>query len=160
MKIPISCFGKEANRIWDFSRNGELFVKTAYYVLKKKVSQELTRKNPSSSSSYPSATWKSIWRLDVPPKIRNFLWRVSNNALATKANLFYRKCSFFALCPICNAQEGSVEHMLFFCDHVAASWFVSPFGFRINPLGFQSFAGRLRSMCNLFSNNPYQLRLG
>ena len=41
----------------------------------------------SSDSSHQSAFWKCIWKLHVPNKIKNFLWKVCSNALSTKVNL-------------------------------------------------------------------------
>ncbi|GKA15417.1 reverse transcriptase [Tanacetum coccineum] len=39
----------------------------------------------SSSSSNPTGEfWKQIWRLNVIPKIRLFLWKACSNALATR----------------------------------------------------------------------------
>ncbi|XP_065628784.1 uncharacterized protein LOC112036084 [Quercus suber] len=35
--------------------------------------------------------WKTIWRLNVPNKVKSFAWRVSKNIISTKANLSHRK---------------------------------------------------------------------
>ena len=55
----------------------------------------------SSDSSHQSAFWKCIWKLHVPNKIKNFLWKVCSNALSTKVNLKKRKILDEARCSAC-----------------------------------------------------------
>ena len=38
-----------------------------------------------------SSSWKQIWDLDVPSKIKHFIWRACYESLATKKNLFTKK---------------------------------------------------------------------
>ena len=35
--------------------------------------------------------WKRIWAMNVPPKVRIFVWKAYSNILPTKANLFWKK---------------------------------------------------------------------
>lgn len=61
--------------------------------------------------------------MKVPNKIKNFWWRACKNSLATKENLFKRKCAPTNLCPICDLEVETVEHMLFLCSWSKAVWF-------------------------------------
>ncbi|KAI8536635.1 hypothetical protein RHMOL_Rhmol10G0272400 [Rhododendron molle] len=67
--------------------------------------------------------WRTIWKLKIPNKIKNFWWRVCRNGLATKENLFRRKCAQFNTCPICHLEVETIEHLLFFFPWTRAVWF-------------------------------------
>ncbi|KAF7834626.1 intron-binding protein aquarius-like [Senna tora] len=67
---------------------GNYSVKTGYF-----KAWEDTNALPSPSSQArqeQSFLWKTIWNSRVPPKIRNFIWRLCNNAVSTGVNLHRR----------------------------------------------------------------------
>lgn len=69
--------------------------------------------------------------MKVPNKIKSFWWRTCLDILATKGNLFKRKCARDNICPICDKEEESTDHMLFFCPWANLVWFgcnIKPFG--------------------------------
>lgn len=41
----------------------------------------------SSGGNVFSSIWKSIWRAKVPPKVRIFIWKLSQDVIPTKVNL-------------------------------------------------------------------------
>ena len=43
------------------------------------------------------------------------VWRACHNLLPTKANLFKRRVTDSLLCPICNLEDESVEHVVWSC---------------------------------------------
>ncbi|XP_070682474.1 uncharacterized protein [Malus domestica] len=52
-------------------------------------------------------------------------------AIATKVNLFHRRCAPSPLFPICYDQEESIEHVLLLCPWVDHVWFGGALGLRI-----------------------------
>ncbi|KAJ9140736.1 hypothetical protein P3X46_031344 [Hevea brasiliensis] len=92
LKIRLGGIGREAQRIWRFSKDGRLTVKSAYFILKRLQTSD-TLHNRSTSFSLSNVFWKSILKLDVPHKNKNFVWRAANNSLATRENLLRRNCS-------------------------------------------------------------------
>lgn len=60
-------------------------------------------------------TWKCLWNMKVLEKIKTFMWRVENNLLATKQNMFIKKCVDNPLCPICLTKVETVIHALWQC---------------------------------------------
>lgn len=120
--IPVSFFQREDSLVWHYSSNGVYTVKSGYRIALK----DLTRQNemqPSSSFTPNKNMWPSIWKLDVPHKVRHFWWRACSNSLATKENLVRRKCGISKSCPICGQSDESIEHLLFYCSWVRAVWF-------------------------------------
>lgn len=51
--------------------------------------------NPDLGKSFKPSTklWDTIWKLNVPNKVRNFWWRECRNSLTSKENLFRSRCA-------------------------------------------------------------------
>ena len=54
--------------------------------------------------------WVAVWKLQVPHKVKFFIWRCLQNALATKDQLAKRGCQNDETCPICGEFKESIEH--------------------------------------------------
>ncbi|MCI10836.1 pentatricopeptide repeat-containing protein, partial [Trifolium medium] len=67
---------KEDKCGWKFERNGLYSVKSAY--------RFCLSANPNREQLGISGRWNFIWRIQVPPKIKNLLWRVCRNCLPTR----------------------------------------------------------------------------
>ena len=67
------------------------------------------------ANNYASSVWRRLWRLDVPSKVKNLMWRAANNVLPTADNLRSRKVQVPSLCSVCNAFNESVLHTLVDC---------------------------------------------
>ncbi|XP_028108649.1 uncharacterized protein LOC114307439 [Camellia sinensis] len=128
--IPIFSEGQADTLIWHYTNKGNYEVKSGYQVARQEM-LEARSSVASSSVQPPKGFWKFIWSLNIPPKIRNFWWRVCYNRLATKENLFRRKCAPSPHCPVCQESVESIKHILFHCDWVRAVWFGCNLGLRI-----------------------------
>ncbi|KAL5832174.1 hypothetical protein ACOSQ4_017528 [Xanthoceras sorbifolium] len=62
--------------IWHFDKSGEYSVKSGYRV----AAQEKLSLSGSSSSP-DSKWWLALWNLNIPPKIKIFIWKSSAHAL-------------------------------------------------------------------------------
>ena len=70
--------------IWKENGKHEFTVKSAYQValrLRQKVDAEHSR------AQEDGRRWKMIWKMNVPPKIKTFIWRACSNILPTRDNL-------------------------------------------------------------------------
>lgn len=67
---------------WAPEKNGVYSVRSAYRMLK-----EDQAATALASASDDNRTWSAIWKLNVPPKVRVFWWRVLHNSLPSKAEL-------------------------------------------------------------------------
>lgn len=59
--------------------------------------------------------WHKIWRLDLPEKIKIFLWRTVRNLLTTADNLWKRKVMQEPICQMCKAKCEDIFHALMEC---------------------------------------------
>ena len=69
--------------------------------------------------------WSRIWKLNVPPKVRNFVWRACTDILPTRANLYRRKIPIDPLCSICKQTDETVEHAIWECPLASNVWAVA-----------------------------------
>lgn len=57
-----------------------------------------------------------IWKSKVPPKIKIFIWLMTNGAILTKDNLIRRKWVGNPKCQFCDQTE-TIDHLFFFLSH-------------------------------------------
>ncbi|XP_058195012.1 uncharacterized protein LOC131311532 [Rhododendron vialii] len=131
VKIALPSNPRRDRLIWHYNSQGIYTVKSGYRVALK--INEIYIDKPESSFKPNKHLWKLIWKLNVPPKVRNFWWRVCKNGLATKENLFRRRCAQSPTCPLCNDCVESVEHMLTQCAWTRPVWFGSNLISKVSP---------------------------
>ena len=73
-----------------------------------------------------SSSWKQIWDLDVPSKIKHFIWRACYESLATKKNLFTKKVTRSANYDLCHDGVEDVIHALWGCQVIKEVWWEEP----------------------------------
>lgn len=79
------------------------------------------------SSGTSDTNWQEIWDLDVPPKIRMFLWRVCSNILPHAMELFRRHIASHPFCSRCTSDFESTAHVLMTCRGLRDIWTSPPF---------------------------------
>lgn len=106
---------------WPSTKSGEYTVKTGYYEAKKH--NQTTDLGPSTSDMVDGILWKTIWALKIPQKLKYFLGKVCHNILPVMENLCKKRVFQSGLCPICQQEGESIEHLFFFCEWVRPVWF-------------------------------------
>lgn len=81
LNIPISLSLSSDERCWALTSDGVFRVKDVY-------SFALANKDFASTSSGPDPLWAKLWKLKVPPKIREFSWRACWDIVPHGVNLF------------------------------------------------------------------------
>ncbi|KAJ4962791.1 hypothetical protein NE237_022730 [Protea cynaroides] len=85
--ISIPLLPQEDRLIWFAEKDGKFIVKSAYhfitYLFNELVQQQASSSKVSTWDMVPLQVWSRIWSCEIYPKIRNFLWRVCANGLAT-----------------------------------------------------------------------------
>ncbi|KAK3204144.1 hypothetical protein Dsin_018190 [Dipteronia sinensis] len=129
LAIPISIGDKPDCWMWHFDKKGIYNVKSGY-----RVACDSKLRALSSSSVQKGEWWKLLWNLHVPPKVRVFLWKVSNNAIPSLENLFRRKVNLVLCCGRCEEEVESTSHALFWCTEVEKVWEFTEFGLLLGEL--------------------------
>ena len=77
-KIPFACVESEDVLYWHFIQDGR-------YTCKLKEEDDLLPYE--DSLNWDKQLWKGVWSLQVPNKVKNFMWRACRNSMPTKENL-------------------------------------------------------------------------
>ena len=109
---------------WKHTKTREFTVRSAYHL----QSQGIDQSNQAEGSNAQDSRrfWKRLWRLQIPPKSKHFLWRACLNALPTKANLTHRGISIAGNCALCPYQSETVTHILWACPLAHNVWSFLP----------------------------------
>ncbi|TXG60113.1 hypothetical protein EZV62_014686 [Acer yangbiense] len=99
--------------LWHFDKKGTFFVRSAY-----KVAWNLQNTSEASSSSVSPSWWKRLWLLNLPCKVKIFLWKACREILPTKLLLFKRGIADSFDCNFCGDHAESVDHALWGCVRV------------------------------------------
>ena len=157
LSIPVSRSGCRDRLVWHHSVNGEYSVRTGYgEAVKLMENGALGRRGRGTSSENrkPNQVWNLIWKIKVPNKIKLFIWRCCNNALAVRHNLKKRGMRVDNTCGVCGAVDESQLHLFFGCEISHMFWFCSP------PTITFSRADRRRFPCYLGKFLQANQRLG
>ncbi|KAM1939411.1 hypothetical protein ACFX13_027258 [Malus domestica] len=127
LSIPLSHFGCEDRLMWHHSVNGVYSVKSGYGIAMELMENgAMGKKGRGAPSEHMqlNKVWSRIWRLQVPNKIKLFIWRCCNNALAVRRNLQRRHMRVDNVCGVCNAVDKT--DLFFRCNFSHVFWFCSP----------------------------------
>ena len=89
--------------------NRHFSVRTAYQVALR-LQQQVCVEHSSARTDGP--IWKKIWTLNIPPKVRTFIWRAWSNILPTRENLNKRRVKNEQRCDICGQEPEITSHIL------------------------------------------------
>ena len=127
IKIPLPKENKEDEVLWHFDKKGQYSVKSGYQIA-------LQIKYLDTPSYYGDAFkyWKDLWTLNIPEKIKIFLWRVARNLLPTAENLWRKKILSTPICRLCNKEVETITHSLLYCKNSHKIWRQAPFAVELH----------------------------
>ncbi|KAK9939901.1 hypothetical protein M0R45_016581 [Rubus argutus] len=96
-------------QIWGETSNDIFYVKSAYTIV-------------SNSPCLINSPWKFIWKLEIPPKLKTFVWVLCHGKLLTNAQRVKRKFTLDDSCPICHQHQESLVHLFRDCPAVLHIW--------------------------------------
>ena len=82
-------------------QSGIYSVKSSYYFLKFEARSTTTQ--AQALPDHPKPPWNQIWKLNLPNKLKNFLWRAAGNALPISAELVQRCIINDPICSLCSS---------------------------------------------------------
>jgi ribonuclease HI len=66
--------------------------------------------------------WRILWKLQIPGKVKIFIWRALHGILPLKSILANRHIGSSGECPICRTEPEDVLHLLFKCNASKEIW--------------------------------------
>ncbi|CAN6584292.1 unnamed protein product [Malus baccata var. baccata] len=151
LSIPISRTGSTDRLRWFHTADGNYSVKSGYRIAMELMENgELGKKGRGSNSEKTkhNTPWKSIWRLDVPSKLRFFIWKCCNHALAVRRNLKRRQMRVDNVCGVCGQFDETENHLFFRCETSHRFWFCSPLQLNSIDLEGADFLQSWVKFCN------------
>ena len=109
--------------IWAETNNGLFTVKSAY-----KVAVDILAASPlgssgsSSDKSNMTRFLKCVWKLDVPHKIRHFVWRACRDILPTKRILKHQQILVEDICDECKLESETTGNVFWSCPRAQNIW--------------------------------------
>uniref|UniRef100_A0A803QIZ4 Reverse transcriptase domain-containing protein n=1 Tax=Cannabis sativa TaxID=3483 RepID=A0A803QIZ4_CANSA len=112
--LPLSPHASDDCWSWSNDSKGCFTVKSAYNLLQ---DDKHLHSGPNNSGF-----WRKLWQLKIPPKVKNFLWRASNDCLPTCLNLVIKHVNIDSRCPVCKLYTETVVHALISCPFAHSYW--------------------------------------
>ncbi|XP_075645296.1 uncharacterized protein LOC142616302 [Castanea sativa] len=117
--IPVCHSAQEDFPFCLHSRTGMYQVHSGYNLLCALNSSDVAS---SSDTVEQKKFWNSLWKLDVPNKVKVFLWRACTNSILTMLNLHKRRIVSSSVFSLCREGEESVLHALWSCEGISSVW--------------------------------------
>ncbi|XP_060972137.1 uncharacterized protein LOC133038104 [Cannabis sativa] len=136
LSIPLSLSRRVDVWFWCWEKTGHFSVKSTYKQL------QLSKNGESQQSN--SVIWKGIWKLYVPPKVKDLVWRAASDCLPTKTRLRSRHVQVDNGCPRCANHAETPYHCLVDCPFANSCWELT--GLKKTVQVVTSFAGWLEAM--------------
>jgi ribonuclease HI len=128
LNTPLVDQVEEDRLIWKVEKNGHYSVKSAYRLCVNVLTD--------SSHLRRDGFWQGIWRLKVPPKIKNMMWRMCRNVIPTRRRLQDKGVQCPLTCVVCNGPEEDLDHICFTCPFSVQVW---------QRIGFGNFIQQTRN---------------
>ncbi|KAJ8750394.1 hypothetical protein K2173_014309 [Erythroxylum novogranatense] len=132
-------FNTNDSLLWHHERNEIYTVKSGY---------RISRYEHGTRIGANDVLWKRVWELQVPPKLRDFMWRALREVLPTKVCLQSKGIDVDGLCPLCFSME-TVDHTFLHCAKVVKCWHLVAI---VNLTANDSLDGKFRR-CGMIRNN-------
>lgn len=112
---------------WSCSSNGDYNVKTGFHLQRQNSMarlQEELRHNGTSNEI--KSCCSALWKLNLPPKLKNFWWRVTYDSLPVTSKLRRRGIQVDDTCQTFAEEVEMLNHMLFHCRVSKEIWSLTP----------------------------------
>ncbi|KAG2275966.1 hypothetical protein Bca52824_058521 [Brassica carinata] len=118
LKINLSRFATKYKLIWPFTKDMRYTFNSGYWAATHLYhdGDEIIRPEDSLDIK------RNIWRLNILPKIKHFLWRVVSGALPTYTKLCTSIINIYPTCHRCCVEDETINHVLFLFPHSTAVW--------------------------------------
>ncbi|XP_012837512.1 PREDICTED: uncharacterized protein LOC105958055 [Erythranthe guttata] len=103
LEIPVGNSLARDTWAWGPSNNGKFTVRSCYHMILASTQSSDKRSSGGNGSNIDvdSCKWNIIWNLEVPPKVKVFLWRLCSNILPANKSLCGRKVILSPFCGRC-----------------------------------------------------------
>jgi ribonuclease HI len=152
--IPLSFRNPADSLIWGATKQRIYTVRSGYHLLLHERNQD---EPGTSDTTRMSQLWKTIWSVQIPSKIRHFLWRACHSSLPTRSNLHHRHVLDDPRCSSCTDQIESTIHALWQCKSIAPIWHSISWGQTLSKTSYTDCIDLIYQCTLTLSTNELQL---
>ncbi|XP_021765924.1 uncharacterized protein LOC110730427 [Chenopodium quinoa] len=146
MELPST--SKDDFIYWKFHPSERYTVKTRYsYLMKEEKSAQ-----DVIPSEKDQEFVKLIWRMNIQPKWKIFLWKLYHDGIAVKENLARRGIQIDNICGYCGVAPKDSQHLFRFCILAKKTWGKSPLAICSDSAGFNLLRNWIQSFILLFNS--------
>ncbi|KAA3466902.1 reverse transcriptase [Gossypium australe] len=116
LQIPLLLERHEDFLAWNGESSGEFSVRSSYKLL-----QGLDPTAYALQNIYRDFYIK-LWRIEMPTKIKIFIWKISWNYLTNRVNMIIRRLATSSLCPRCGGGDETMNHLFRECPTSMEVW--------------------------------------
>jgi hypothetical protein len=106
--------------LWIETKSGLFTVKSAYEMLERDRRQSVT--GECSGTVDLRWMWQKNWKLNIPGKVKHFLWRAYHDSLPTNHQLHRRRIRASPVCGVCAQETKTTIHALWECPLAHNVW--------------------------------------
>ena len=66
--------------------------------------------------------WKRFWKLSLPPKVLDFVWRLCSNCLPLRVRLHKKGVVLDKCCGLYDMEVEDASHLFFNCSFARSCW--------------------------------------
>ncbi|CAN1182987.1 Putative ribonuclease H protein At1g65750 [Linum perenne] len=114
MSLPGGCLGKKDEVVWHFGKDGTYSVRSGYHVLMERI--------VDLSYLRVNGDWSKLWKVDLPPRMSNFVWRLAREILPTRTALQRRGMTVPYECGMCSREPEEAWHLFITCEFAVQCW--------------------------------------
>lgn len=114
LHTPLISQVEDDRLIWKAERSDKYYVCSAYRLCVTDLKD--------SSYNWRPGYWSGIWKLKVPPKVKNLVWRICRGCLPTRIRLLDKGVVCPPNCASCDSNNEDLLHVFFTCPFAVQVW--------------------------------------
>ena len=99
----------------------------------------------------------AMWKLNLPPKVKTFWWRITHNSLPVADNLKERGIKTDDWCQVCGEEKETLNHTMFHCRVSKEIWSLAPTTFKVPNEDSTSLLQNLNSIIKGVKENKEEI---
>lgn len=121
LSYPISKTGTILDKLlWKHPTSGGFKVHKAYSLLEKDYNS--TCSNQHRYNSIPHDVWTLIYKVKLPLKMGNFVWKLMHDCIPTFLAFKNKGIPIQSTCPLCSSEDETTLHLFLYCPFAWAIW--------------------------------------
>ncbi|KAF3594150.1 hypothetical protein DY000_02024372 [Brassica cretica] len=127
LNLRPTLFDNQDILIWCFTKTGEYTGKSRYNLQKQLSNQTLQHNDGNSSiTDGMNQLCLTIWKLNLPPKVKVVWWKLVHQGMAAAENLQEKRSKIDSTCQVCGEEHETQNDLMFTFRVLKETWSLVP----------------------------------